>query len=379
MVATPACQTAWPSVHQDRGGARVGTRDGAPDPGQLPGPLPLGKPALDKVGAVGSRSSTPEEEYVGIDVAQATLDIAVCRAAAPATPAASWTVPNDPAGIATLHRQLQRRAPARIVLEATGGLERLVTSTLGTAGLPVAVVNPRQVRDCAKATGRLAKTDALDAQVLAHFAATVQPPVRPLPDSQTAELAALLTRRRQVVQQLTAERHRLRRTALRRVRRRIEAPVHWLQRELARVDGDLDQALQASPLWRAREDLLRQVPGVGKVLTRTLLAELPELGTLSRQQVATLVGVAPLNRDSGTWRGRRGTWGGRRAVRAVLYMATLTATRYAGPIQTFYRRLCAAGKAKKVALVACMRKLLTILNAMLRDQAPWQPRTSATA
>ena len=284
-----------------------------------------------------------------------------------------------PAGVATLRRQLQRHAPALIVLEATGGLERRAASTLGAAGLPVAVVNPRQGRDFAKATGRLAKTDALEAQVLAHFAATVQPPVRPLPDPQTAELAALLTRRRQVVQQVTAERHRLVRTTLRRVRRRIQAHVRWLQRDLARADGDLDQALQASPPWRAREDLLRQVPGVGKVLTRTLLAELPELGTLSRQQVATLVGVAPLNRDSGTWRGRRGTWGGRRAVRAVLYMAALTATRYHGPLQTFYHRLCRAGKAKKVALVACMRKLLTILNALLRDQAPWQPRTSATA
>ena len=201
--------------------------------------------------------------------------------------------------------------PAPDCAGSHGGLERLAASTLGAAGLPVAVVNPRQVRDFAKATGRLAKTDVLDAQVLAHFAAAVRPPVRPLPAPQTAELAALLTRR-------------------------------------------------------------RQVPGVGPVLTRTLLAELPELGTLSRQQVATLVGVAPLNRDSGTWRGRG-------VVRAALYMAALTATRYPGPIQAFYRRLCAAGKAKKVALVACMRKLLTMLNAMLRDQAPWRPRTSATA
>lgn len=314
--------------------------------------------------------------YVGIDVAHAELVVAL---RGPDTPEGCWTVANDAAGLATLRRQLQRRAPALIVLEATGGLERLVASTLGTAGLAVAVVNPRQVRDFAKATGRLAKTDALDAQVLAHFAAAVQPPARPLPDQQTAELAALLTRRRQLVQQVTAERHRLARTTLARVRRRIQAHVRWLQRELAHVDGDLDQALQASPLWRAQEDLLRQVPGVGKVLTRTLLAELPELGTLSRQQVATLVGVAPLNRDSGTWRGRRSTWGGRRAVRAVLYMAALTATRYPGPIQAFYQRLCAAGKPKKVALVAAMRKLLTILNAMLRDQTPWQPQAVAIA
>ena len=193
--------------------------------------------------------------------------------------------------------------------------------------------------DFAKATGQLAKTDALDAQVLAHFAAAVQPPPRPLPDEQTAELAALLTRRRQLVQQVTAEQNRRRRTRLRRMYRRIDAHIRWLQREVARVNGDLDAALQASPLWRAQEDVLQSAPGVGKVLTRTLLAELPELGTLSRQQIATLVGVAPLNRDSGTWRGRRGTWGGRCAVRAVLYMATLTATRYPGPIRTFYRRL----------------------------------------
>ncbi len=173
-----------------------------------------------------------------------------------------------------------------------------------------------------------------------------------------------------MVQQLTAEQNR--RRLVRHVYRHIEVHIRWLQRELARVDADLDAALQASPLWRAQEVLLRQVPGVGPVLTRTLLAELPELGTLSRQQVATLVGVAPLNRDSGTWRGRG-------VVRAALYMAALTATRYPGPIQAFYRRLCAAGKAKKVALVACMRKLLTMLNAMLRDQAPWRPRTSATA
>lgn len=317
--------------------------------------------------------------YVGIDVAQATLVVAVRDPDTPGRPDAGWTVSNDAAGVTTRRRQLQARAPTLVVLEATGGLERLVASTLGTAGLPVAVVNPRQVRDFAKATGRLAKTDALDAQVLAHFAAAVQPPPRPLPDQQTAELAALLTRRRQVVQQLTAEQHRLQRATSQRVRQRIQAHVTWLTRELARVDRDLDQALQASPLWRAQEDLLRQVPGVGPVLTRTPLAEVPELGTLSRQQVATLVGVAPLNRDSGTWRGRRGTWGGRGAVRAVLYMATLTATRYQGPIRTFYQRLCRAGKPKKGALVACMRKLLTMLNAMLRDQAPWQPRAVATA
>ena len=246
----------------------------------------------------------PPAVYVGIDVAQATLVVAV----RPQAQEHCWTVPNDAPGLATLQGPLQRLAPTLIVLEAPGGLERLAASTLGAAGLPVAVVNPRQVRDFAKATGPLAKTAALDAQVLAHFAAAVQSSARPLPDQQTAELAARLTRQRQLVQQVTAERHRWARTTLPRVRRRIQAHVRWLQRELTRVDEDLDQLLQASPLWRTQEDLLRQVPGVGKVLARTLLAEVPELGTLSRQQGAPLVGVAPLNRDSGAWRGKDG-WG----------------------------------------------------------------------
>ena len=298
--------------------------------------------------------------FVGIDVAQATLVVAV------RPPEQCWTVPNDATGLATRQRRLQRQAPTLIVLEATGGLARLAASTLGAAGLPVAVVNPRQVRDFAKATGRLAKTDALDAQVLAHFAAAVQPPPRPLPDTQTADLVAVLARRRPVVKRHTAEQNRLPRATGARVRRRIQ------ERALARVDADLDQALPASPLWRVQEDLLRSVPGGGKVLPRTLLAELPELGTLSRQQVAPLVGVAPLNRDSGTWRGRRG-------MRAVLYMAALTAPRHNPPLRRFYHRLCAAGKAKKVALVAGMRKLLTMLNAMLRDQTPWPPPAVATA
>jgi transposase len=310
--------------------------------------------------------------WVGIDVAQAELVVAV------RPQEGTWTVVNDEAGVATLRRQLQRRTPTLIVLEATGGLERLVASTLATAGLPVAVVNARQVRDFAKATGQLAKTDALDAQVLAHFAEAVRPAPRPLPDVQTEELAELLARRRQLLKIRVAEQNRLQRAATLRVRRRIQAHLRWLTRELAQVDDDLDQALRDSPLWQAQEDLLRSVPGVGPGLTRALLADLPELGTLSRQQIATLVGVAPLNRDSGTWRGRRSTWGGRRTVRAALYMSALTATRYNPLLRTFYRRLCAAGKAKKVALTACMRKLLTILNAILRDQTPWQPPAVAT-
>ena len=311
--------------------------------------------------------------FVGIDVAQATLAVAIH----PGGP--SWTVPNDAPGLAPLQRQLQRQGPALIGLEATGGLERLAASTLGTAGLPVAVVNPRQVRAFATATGRLAKTDALDAQVLAHFAAAIQPAPRPRPDAQTAAVVAVLARRRQLLKMRTAEQNRLARTASPRVRRRIAVHVRWLPRELASVDQDLDQALRARPLWRVQEDLLRSVPGVGPVLARTLLVELPELGRLSRQQLATLVGVAPLNRDSGTWQGRRSTWGGRSAVRAARYMAALAAIRWNPPLRAFYHRLCAAGKAKQVALTACMRKLLTLLNALLRDQTPWQPPAVAAA
>jgi len=308
----------------------------------------------------------PQPLYVGIDVAKATLDVAV-------DPTADrWTGDHTEREVAGLVRRLTGLAPALVVLEATGGLEGPLAGALVAAGLPVVVVNPRQVRDFAKATGRLAKTDALDAAVLAHFAATVRPTPRPLPDAATQTLAALVTRRRQLVEMLTAERNRLG-SAPRALRGEIQAHITWLQRRLGHLDTDLGEAIRTSPVWRVQDDLLQSVPGVGPVLATTLLASLPELGTLNRRAIAALVGVAPLNRDSGTFRGRRMVWGGRAAVRAVLYMGTLVAVRHNPVLRAFYQRLRAVGKLPKVALTACMRKLLTILNAMVKHQQRWNP------
>jgi transposase len=260
--------------------------------------------------------------------------------------------------------------PALIVLEATGGVERDLTRALVSAELAVVVVNPRQVRDFAKATGQLAKTDTIDAMVLARFAEAVRPTVRPLPDETLLELRGLIARRRQLTEMTVAERNRFT-TASKSVRKRIEAHIRWLETELRRADKDLDQSIRQSPIWQENENLLRSVPGIGPVVSRTLLAELPELGQLNRKQIAALVGIAPLNRDSGTFRGRRIIWGGRAAVRAALYMAALVATRRNAVIRAFYKRLRNAGKAPKVALVACMRKLLTILNAMIKHRTCW--------
>lgn len=310
--------------------------------------------------------------WIGIDVAKAHLDVAVRPSGE------QWQVPNDAAGHAALVARVQALGPTLVVLEATGGHEAAVATALLVAALPVAVVNPRQVRDFAKATGRLAKTDALDAQVLAHFADAVRPPPRAVPDACVQELSALLTRRRQLVDMRTAEHNRLG-TAPRRIRTQLQAHIRWLDARLADVDHDLDQALRASPAWRAQEQLLRSVPGVGPVLSRTLLAHLPELGTLDRKQIAALVGVAPLNRDSGTRRGKRAIWGGRAQVRAVLYMGALVAARHNPSIRPFYARLTAAGKPPKVALTACMHKLLLILNAMVRSQTAWRAPTQAAA
>ena len=304
--------------------------------------------------------------YVGIDVSKTRLDVAV-------RPSGGLShVTYDAAGITTVVTQLSQKQPIRIVVEATGGLERPLVRALVAAALPVIVVNPRQVRDFAKATGQLAKTDALDAQVLARFAEVIHPSLRALPDPQTQELAALLARRRQVLAMQRAEQNRLDRAPVR-VQNRIEVHLHWLGDELARLDEELDDQIQQSPMWRAREDLLQSVPGIGPVMCRTVLAELPELGLLNRKQIAALVGVAPFNRDSGRLRGHRTIWGGRAPVRTALYMATLVATRWNPVIRTFYRRLRDAGKAPKVALVAAMRKLLTILNAMLHHGTPWRP------
>lgn len=302
--------------------------------------------------------------FVGIDVSKAGLDVAV-------RPVGNREfVANDAAGIEILVQRLRELQPALIVLEATGGVERAVTRALASAEFPVVVINPRQVRDFAKATGQLAKTDTIDAAVLARFGEAVRPALRPLPDEVTWELRAVVTRRRQITEMIVAETNRLS-GASKGVRKRINAHLRWLEAELKRADKDLDQSIRQSPIWRENEDLLRSVPGMGPVISRTLLAELPELGRLNRKQIAALVGVAPLNRDSGTLRGRRSIWGGRATVRAALYMGALVASRRNAMIQTFYRRLRNAGKAPKVALVACMRKLLTILNSMIKHKTRW--------
>lgn len=302
--------------------------------------------------------------YVGIDIAKASMDIAVH----PAGKHRSFT--NDDRGISQAVHYLRETAPTLVVLEATGGIEVPLAAALAAAEIPVVIINPRQVRDFAKATGKMAKTDAIDAQVIAHFAATVTPPLRPLPDSKARELASILARRRQVVEMLTAERNRLS-TVPKAVRERIKAHITWLEKELTDINNDLTRNVQECPVWREKDNLLQTVPGVGPVLSVTLVSQLPELGTLNRRQVAALVGVAPLNRDSGTFRGKRTIWGGRASIRATLYMATLAAVRFNPVIRCFYQRLRVAGKENKVALTACMRKLLTILNSMLKHRTLW--------
>ena len=282
-----------------------------------------------------------------------------------------WIVSYDETGVKELVSQMVGLGPAMVLLEATGGLELPLVAALAAAALPLVVVNPRQVRDFAKATGTLAKTDALDAGVLAHFADAVRPSVRPLRDAETQVLNSLTARRHQVLTMLVSEKNRLG-TAISAVRPRIESHIAWLEQELSDLDKESRQSLRRSPVWREKDDLLRTVPGVGEQLSLTLLADLPELGTLDRRQIAALVGVAPFNRDSGTLRGRRAVWGGRSRVRGVLYMGPLTATRFNPVIRDFYQRLPAAGKTKKVSLVACMRKLLTILNAMVKHSSPWR-------
>lgn len=307
--------------------------------------------------------------YIGIDVAQEWLDIAV------RPEGDAWRARNDEAGITELTSQLVERAPRLVVLEATGGLETALASALTLAALPVVIINPRQVRDFARATGQLAKTDAIDACVLAQFGEAVGPEPRPLPEAATRELAALMARRRQVVEMLTAEKNRLR-SAARPVRRDIQQHIHWLERRLAGLDDDLGKMIREHAQWQDRDRVLRSTPGIGPVSSCTLLANLPELGRLNRKEIAALVGIAPLNRDSGTLRGRRTIWGGRSHVRSALYMATLAGVRCNPILRTFYERLLAAGKPKKVALTASMRKLLTILNAMARSNTAWQDPTT---
>ena len=313
-----------------------------------------------------------EARFVGIDVSKAQLDVAVRPTGK------RWTLPYDQTGIEGLIPQIVDLEPALVLLEATGGLELPLVAALAAAALPVVVVNPRQVRDFAKATGTLAKTDTLDAGVLAHFADAVRPEVRPLKDAETQVLNSLTARRRQVMTMLVSEKNRLG-SAIGAVSPRIEAHIAWLEQELSDLDKGLRQTLRRSPVWREKDDLLRTVPGVGEQLSLTLLAHLPELGTLNRRQIAALVGVAPYNRDSGALRGKRAVWGGRSRVRAVLYMGALVASRHNPTIRDFYQRLLAAGKPKKVALVASMRKLLVILNGMLKHGSSWCDMTQPVA
>jgi len=306
-----------------------------------------------------------KEKFIGIDVSKDTLEIAV-------TPTGErMTFAQTEDGFALMVDFIQSFSPRLVVLEATGGLERAAIGILGAKGLPAVVVNPRQVRDFAKAKGILAKTDKIDAGVIAAFADAIRPEIRPLKTEETQELEALLTRRRQIVEMLTAEKERLY-TAPQCTKKDIRAHIEWLQKCRDKLGKDLDDMIQKSPLWRAKDEILQSAKGVGPVLSQTLLTKVPELGSLNRKEVAKLVGVAPLNRDSGKFRGRRSVWGGRAEVRSVLYMATVSAIRSNPVIGAFHDRLIKAGKLPKVAITACMRKHLTILNAMVKNQTPWR-------
>jgi transposase len=305
--------------------------------------------------------------YVGIDVAKDHLDVHVRPTDV------AFRVPHHDAGLASLLERLRALTPSLIVLEASGGYEVPLTAALASAGLPVAVVNPRQIRDYARALGQLAKTDRLDARVIALFGEAVRPQARPVPDAQAHALAELSARRRQLVDMLAAEQNRRRLLRDRRVQRQLDAHITWLEEALRRLDHDLASLVRSTPAWRETEDLLRSARGIGPVTAYTLIANLPELGHLDRRRIAALVGLAPLARDSGLFRGRRMIAGGRPHIRRVLYMATLAAIKYNPVIRAFHHRLVAAGRPNKVAITAAMRKLLTILNAMLRDRRPWQP------
>lgn len=309
------------------------------------------------------------ESFVGVDVSKATLDVGMFP------DSSSWSVANSRSGIEELVKRLKTLAPSLVVMEATGGLEAPLAAALADADLPVVVVNPRCVRDFARATGQLAKTDRLDALLLAHFAQSVRPTVRPLKGADRRRMDAWLTRRRQLVNMITAEKNR-RSSAPASVRSDIDTHIQWLVQRLKEIESDLADAIATNPEWRETDALLQSVPGVGPVLSTTLLAELPELGTLTRRQIAALVGVAPINHDSGRYRGQRRIGGGRATVRTVLYMATVAAVRFNPILAEFRKRLQAAGKKPKVALAACMRKLLTILNAVLKRRTPWVPPCS---
>jgi transposase len=313
---------------------------------------------------------SPEQEtHVGVDVSKRTLDVCVLP---PEGEGGSFTVANDQAGIDEILSRLADSGPEIVVMEATGRYERLAATSIAATGIPVAIVNPRQARDFAKAMGRLAKTDRIDAFVLARFARAMEPEASAVPGEESVVLQGILARRRQLVEMRTAERNRLGMVSAKALARRIGAHIEWLEKEISRTDKDLDDTVEGSDSFKATESMLRSVPGVGRVLSRTLLADLPELGEITHKRLCALVGVAPFNRDSGQRSGRREAWGGRASVRATLYMGALAATRFNSAIKEFYGRLLDAGKLKKVALVACMRKLLSILDALMRDQSTWR-------
>lgn len=331
---------------------------------------PLGA-RIDKTGRQSLMKQKYSELFIGIDVCKDRLDIA------DDSNSPLWSVANDDSGVSSLVERLQSLNPTLIVMEATGGLETLPYAALTAAGLPAVVINPRQARDFAKAVGKLAKTDAIDARVLARFGAAVKPQVRPVKDDKAQELAALVTRRRQLIAMLTAEKTRLKQ-APKWIRKDIKAHIKILETRLLKLGAEITKNIKNTPGWKEKDDLLKSVPGVGDVLSMNLLANLGELGTLNRKEIATLVGVAPLNRDSGRFRGRRMIWGGRAQVRAALYMATLSASRHNPVIKAFYQRLILKGKKPKVALTACMRKLLVILNTMVKNQTTWNPSQLST-
>ena len=308
----------------------------------------------------------PQNEcFVGIDVSKNSLDIAILPSGE------RFKINYDEEGINEITGKLTENPPDLIVMEATGGLEMPLLTALAADNFNVVAINPRQVRNYARSIGRLAKTDRIDAEVIARFGEAVRPELRPIPDEKTIELRAFLVRRRQLIQMIVAEKNRLHKAA-ENVKPRIQTHIEWLEEELDTTNHDLENAIKNSPVWREREKLLKTVPGIGDVIASTLIADLPELGQLNRKEIAALVGVAPFNYDSGTIRGKRIIWGGRYHVRNALYMGVIVAIRYNPAIKNFYNRLVEAGKPKKVAIVACMRKLITILNSMVRNNTPWQ-------
>ena len=313
-------------------------------------------------------NETIVEKFVGIDVSKSTLDVSI------EPTGQTLHVAYDEAGISQIVGCLKEASPALIVMEATGGLEVRIATELASQGLQVAVINPRQARDFAKATGRLAKTDRVDAAMLSAFAKAIRPQARPLKDEDTCALNDMVSRRRQLIDMRVQETLRLGTAASKPLQKNLSKHIAWLDKQIAAVDNDLTKRLRGSNVWRAKNDLLRKIPGVGAVTTLTMLAKCPELGTLNRREIAALTGVAPLANDSGKHRGKRFIWGGRADVRAALYMAAVSAIQHNEPIKVFAERLKKAGKPPKVVIVACMRKLLTIMNSMLKNNAPWNPK-----